>query len=72
MNKNYEYTVGEERIDVICSIWQFGEKHDLSALFRFMLYARENGFTEDEMMATIMHDLNGRYDKCFSPRSSSY
>ena len=59
-------------INIVTCLWRFGELHNLSALYRFLKYARENDLGEGMTRATIFHDLNGMEDKCFLPRTDSY
>jgi hypothetical protein len=50
----------------------FGDKYDLSAMFRFKEWMETHGYDKGEILATLVHDLNGTNDICFLPRTSSY
>lgn len=58
--------------DITSRLFAFDSIFDLSAMTRFIGYARKNGVAEDLILATIVHDLNGMHDPCFLPRTSAY
>ena len=47
-------------------------KDGISAMYRFITWMQEHGYTEHDIFPTLIHDLNGMRDDCFSPRTSSY
>ena len=53
-------------------LFHFEEKFDLSSMYRFIVWGKSNDLDDDEILATIIHDLNGMNDECFSPRTSNY
>jgi predicted nucleic acid-binding protein len=69
---NASNTEKVSKIDVVVRLSEFSELHDLSAMARFLKYGKENGMTDSQISATIIHDLNGMNDTCFSPKTSSY
>jgi hypothetical protein len=42
------------------------------SMVKFILWCKEHNETYLYMVTTIMHDLIGRNDSCFSPRTSSF
>ena len=60
------------RTDLLCSIFMFAEKFSISAMYRFLEYANKNDLSDDMIVSTLVHDINGRNDICFLPRTDSY
>jgi len=60
------------RSDLLSAIFSFADKFNLSAMCRFMDWAFEYGLGEGEILSTLVHDINGRNDVCFLPRTDSY
>jgi hypothetical protein len=60
------------RFALVNVLFDFQDKHNLLAMYRFWKWMSENGYGDDEIFATIMHDLNGRNEYMFCPRTSSY
>ncbi len=62
------------RINCAGFMFAFGRNFDLPAMYRFLVWALEQGEEPAFIMATIAHDLNGRNQDpaTFSPRTSSY
>ena len=60
--------------DVIRLIIEFERNFDAMAMFRYWLWALENEQKDGAILATIVHDLNGRFENpaLFAPRTSSY
>jgi hypothetical protein len=53
-------------------LMSFGTRYSLAAMFRFLEYGLSNKLDDQLIFSTLIHDLNGRHDSCFSPRTSSY
>ena len=53
---------------------RYATKYSLPAMYRFMVWALQNGLPSIKIMSTIGHDLGGfiNQERCFSPRSESY
>lgn len=60
------------KLDIVLALYDFAGKFDFPAMLRFMKWGKENQMSDMEIASTIIHDLNGMNDKCFSPRTSSY
>ena len=62
------------RFDISISLVKFGEQYSLPAMCRFMTWMQSHGYSNEDILCTIVHDLNGRDEdpSCFSPRTSSY
>jgi len=58
--------------DLATSLLDFSEKFDISAMLRFKNWMLGNGYGDDEILVTLVHDLNDRNDVCFVPRTDSY
>jgi hypothetical protein len=48
------------------------EKYALHAMYDFLKWGQGHGMSDDEILGTIVHDLNGMHDICFCPRTSTY
>ena len=59
-------------LDIALELMDFGDNHSLTALRNYWTWARAHHRDESEILATIVHDLNGRNDPGFEPRTSSY
>jgi hypothetical protein len=44
----------------------------ISAMRRFIEYGKNKGMKKEWILGSIVHDIYGRHDSCFSPRTSSY
>ena len=60
------------RSSLLSAIFSFADKFNLSAMCRFIDWAYEYGMGEGEILSTLVHDINGRNDVCFLPRTDSY
>ena len=60
------------RADLLSAVFSFADKFNLSAMCRFIDWAYEYGLEEGEILSTLVHDINGRNDVCFLPRTDSY
>lgn len=67
-------TLNISKVGVGAIMYVYEKNFSLAALYRYMVWALENGKSDDAILANIMHDLNGRHEdpKIFDPRSSSY
>lgn len=67
---------GEECITFIMGLVEFVNKFSdskgIQAMARFIEWAQKNNVNAGIIKATIMHDVAGRNDECFSPRTSGY
>jgi hypothetical protein len=50
----------------------FREDHGIECMVRYIQWAVTHGEDKDSVFATLGHDIGGRHDRCFSPRTSSY
>lgn len=55
-------------------LFSFGLRFELPPMYRYMKWAQENEQTNAVILATLIHDLNGRFENpaTFSPRTESY
>jgi hypothetical protein len=44
----------------------------IGAMYRFIGWMGEHGYTEHEILPALVHDLNGMREDGFSPRTSTY
>jgi len=44
----------------------------IGAMYRFITWMETHGYTEHEILPTLVHDLNGMRDDGFDPRTSTY
>ena len=56
------------------TLHRYDKQYELSAMYRYLSWALENGEPIEAILETIIHDLNGfiNGEKCFAPRSESY
>lgn len=52
-------------------LFNFGRKHDLPAMYRYLQWSLREGEPRGRIMATIGYDLNGA-GEYFAPRTESY
>ena len=52
----------------------YGTAYSLPAMYRYLQWSIENSQSAGQIMATIIHDINGHQngERFFSPRSESY
>lgn len=50
----------------------FQHQNGIQAMVNFIKWAKDRHAPIDEVMVTIGHDLNGRKERLFDPRTSSY
>ena len=70
----YYDSIGDvlERRHVSFAMDMFANKFDLTAMYRFLVWAKNEEMEDSWIMAQIGHDLNGVYDEFFSPRTGGY
>lgn len=64
-----------DRHELAFMLYEFSEIHGeqaIAGIVGFIGWSRDNNLPERTVKATIAHDLNGRKDRLFSPRSYSY
>jgi len=50
------------------NIFEGGVTH----MYNFITWMQTHGYTAHEILPALVHDLNGRNDRCFLPRTSTY
>ncbi len=53
-------------------LYSFGKNHSLAAMYGYLKWCKDNKETDSAIMETITHDLAGRGDEGFSPRTWGY
>ena len=61
----------EENIHKHLTCFDYVEKFGIDAIKGFIQFCKDHKMT-DKITPTIAHDINGTYDRCFSPRTTSY
>jgi hypothetical protein len=63
-----------KRIEIATLLYEFGSKFNLPAMYRFFKYAQSVLIPAEEILATIVHDLNGKNENpaIFEPRTATY
>jgi hypothetical protein len=73
--KNLEET-GQKipRKNITFALLEVNDKFDkgVEHMYNFITWMNEHGYSEHEIFPTLVHDLNGRNDTCFLPRTSTY
>ena len=64
--------MGYEKYKVATAMDEFAQKFSIKAMFNFYVGALKDGQDISWILATIGHDLGGRNDKYFAPRTESY
>ena len=58
--------------DVAMVMDEFAQKFDIVAMYDFFLWAKKENKDNQWILSNICHDLGGRNDTCFAPRTESY
>jgi len=58
--------------ELATALLDFASKFSIGAMLRFKNWMLDNGYGHDEILVSIVHDLNDRNDVCFLPRTDSY
>ena len=58
--------------DVAMVMDEFAQRFDIVAMYDYFVWAKKNGDEDIKIISNICHDLGGRNDKCFAPRTESY
>jgi hypothetical protein len=61
-------------LSIDLTLFIYGQHYDLKAMYNFLTYSKNENLDDGYILATIMHDLNGRNADplTFAPRTSSY
>jgi hypothetical protein len=61
-------------IEVAIALMDFEDvfKDGVSAMYRFINWMEGHGYSEDDILVGLVHDLNDFHSDGFSPRTSSY
>ena len=63
---------GIAKVDLTVAMLDFAENFSIGAMLRFKNWMLEHGYSDDDVLVTIVHDLNDRNDVCFLPRTDGY
>lgn len=66
-----DYIPRSRIVDILFSfedIFNGGIEH----MYNFIRWMQKNDRKDREIMVSINHDINGRFDKCFTPRTWEY
>ena len=64
--------MGYEKYKVATAMDEYAQMFSIKAMFNFYVWSLKDGQDISWILATIGHDLGGRNDKCFCPRTSGY